>query len=416
VVAVTLLQEIQRLQYTDREAAQELLKTLITDVFSVNVREVVLRPLAVSLNSFNGFVTLADGQRLFFKSHVEPGGVIDEYYNSALLEQADYPIIMPVMASTEPGQQILLYEVVEDQSVFDAAWQIERRECEPAFLDVVTRAQHAADEQLFQIYASTLVWQEAPEHGAAPVHQLFHHRLTRGRFDEFYGDRTEIRLPGMGNVSVEELLHTRWEINGIRFEDTLADVVARATRILKPEQAGPAIVGHGDAHNGNVFLRDDSMVYFDPAFAGRHDPLLDLAKPLYHNVHATWMYFPAILEHERGASLRRAGDVLVVTYEIGLPAVRQMFWESKTKHVLIPLLQRLRMNGWLREDWRTYLQCALACCPLLTMNLADSERFPPAIALLGMAHVLEMGGRTVNGPSRIECWLDEVETTLCATM
>ncbi len=32
--------------------------------------------------------------------------------------------------------------------------------------------------------------------------------------------------------------------------------------------------------------------YFDPAFAGRHSVLLDIVKPFFHNVFATWMYFP----------------------------------------------------------------------------------------------------------------------------
>ena len=89
-----------------------------------------------------------------------------------------------------------------------------------------------------------------------------------------------------------------------------------------------------------------------------------------------------------------------------------MFWQSKTERVLVPLLRELRMRGWLRPDWRVYLQAALACCPLLTMNLADGGRFPPRIALLGLAQVVEMGGRSVGGTSRIERWLDEVEAAL----
>ena len=95
MVGISVLQQIQQLQYTDLNAAHDMLRTFIEDVFSVEVAEVALRPLAVSLNSFNGFVTLADGKRLFFKSHVEPGGVIAEYYNSDLMRDAGYPVIMP---------------------------------------------------------------------------------------------------------------------------------------------------------------------------------------------------------------------------------------------------------------------------------------------------------------------------------
>ncbi len=407
---MNVLEDIQRLQYTDLEAAHGLLRDFVRDVFGLEAAEVALRPQAVSLNSFNGLLKLDDGRRLFFKSHVEPGNVIAEYYNSDLLAEAGYPIIRPVYASTTPGRQMLLYEVVEDRSVFDVAWEIEQGGA--GDLETLRTAQNAADDCLWQIYRAVLSWQPAAEHARAPVHQLFHHRLMRGRLDAFYGPDTRITLPDLDAVSVEQIRRARWTINGVLFRDSLNDVIARATHLLEPAQDGPVVVGHGDAHNGNVFLRGESLVYFDPAFAGRHDPLLDLTKPLYHNVFAMWMYFPRELAGRKGADLTCDGDRFVVTYPQELEAVRRMFWQSKTERVLVPLLRELRGRGWLRLDWRSYLQAALACCPLLTMNLADGERFPPRIALLGLAHVVEMGGRSVDGTSRIERWLDEVEAAL----
>ncbi len=409
---MTLLQEIQALQFTDREAAQNLLRVFIEDVFSLDVSEVALRPLAVSLNSFNGFVILADDRRLFFKSHVEPGSVIAEYYNSELMQEAGYRIISPVDASTEPGRQMLLYEVVEDESVFDAAWAAERTGPESDVLNRVRIAQHTADDELLVAYEATLRWQDAATHAHAPIHQLFHHRLTKGRLDAFYGKNATISLPGMRQIPLEVLRQFKWQINGVVYRDSLEQVVASAIAMLEPAQAGPAVVGHGDAHNGNVFLRGDTMVYFDPAFAGIHDPLLDLVKPLSHNVHAMWMYFPHVLTGEAGASLKMKDNLLVVDFPDSLHPVRQMFWDSKSDRVLLPLLRGLAERGWLRADWRDYLRSALACCPLLTMNLADGERFPPDIALLGFAHVIEMAARGQGGRGRIECWLDNVEAAL----
>ncbi len=409
---MTVLQDIQRLQFTDREAAQELLQRFIHEVFDLDAAAVELRPLAVSLNSFNGFVTLRDGRRLFFKSHVEPGSVIAEYYNSDLLHEAGYPVVTPTLASTEPGRQMLLYEAIEDESAFDVAWAIERGRASTGDFERLCAAQQTGDDQLLQLYARTLVWQDAANHARQPVHQLFHHRLTGGRLETFYGPGTRISLPGQPDLPLETVRAARWTINGVAFGDTLDDIITRAMALLDPAQAGPAIIGHGDAHNGNVFLRGGDLVYFDPAFAGRHDPLLDLAKPLYHNVHAMWMYFPQIRAVEGEATLQMEGDHMTVTYPDRLPAIREMFWWSKSRHVLIPLLRMLRRHGWLRPDWRDYLQAALACCPLLTMNLADGERFPPSVALLGLAQVVEMGGRSMAGTSRVERWLDDVEAAL----
>ena len=83
---MALLQRVQTLQFSDKTAAEALLLEFLRTnySFSVDAVAVELRPLAVSLNSFNGFMTLENGQRYFFKTHIESDGVIDEYYHAAL--------------------------------------------------------------------------------------------------------------------------------------------------------------------------------------------------------------------------------------------------------------------------------------------------------------------------------------------
>src|SRR5690606_33574751 len=119
------LQQIRDLQYADKGGAEALLSSFIRDNFPLDVVSLELTPLAVSLNSFNGFMTLGDGNRRFFKTHTETDTVIDEYYNAEMLSNLGYPIIQPIFKSTEPGKQLLVYEVIEDESVFDVAWRIE---------------------------------------------------------------------------------------------------------------------------------------------------------------------------------------------------------------------------------------------------------------------------------------------------
>ena len=41
------------------------------------------------------------------------------------------------------------------------------------------------------------------------------------------------------------------------------------------------------------------------------------------------------------------------------------------------------------------MQLALMSCPLLTINLLDETRYPPAITWLGLAHAVQMGN---SGP------------------
>ena len=411
-----VLEEIKRLQFDDQPAAEALTLAFIREQLGLDVVSLELRPLVVSLNSFNGFMTLGDGRRLFFKTHTEPDNVIGEYYHASALAQAGYPVLQPIYSSTEAGRQLLVYEVVDDPSVFEVAWQIETSDS--THLEGLTAAQNASDDQLRAIYEATLTELSAAQASIAPVHQLFHHRLTRGRLTRFYGP-----LPGAAGddtgfdiggevVPMKSVRRIRWQINGQRYDDTLDDIIRRAVTLLEPAQAGPAIIGHGDAHNGNVFFRGANdqpwLMYFDPAFAGRHHPLLDLTKPLFHNVFAMWMYYPrekADITHVR---LTRQGDEWLLEHDYALHPVRAMFLRSKVERVLTPALMMLKARGWLRPDWRTYLKASLFCCPFLTMNLADRTKFPPETGLLGLAMALEMGAESAGVRSLIDTTLDEV--------
>lgn len=405
-----VLQRIQALQFSDKAAAEALLLEFLRANYPFDAVSVELRPLAVSLNSFNGTMTLTDGRRLFFKTHIESDGVIDEYYHAALLAEAGYPVLQPIYTANEAGKQLLVYEIIDDPSVFDLAWAIETGQSQ--LLPELTQAQNHADDLLLQLYLHSLGWQVADEAAFAPVHQLFFHRLTGGRLARFY-DGTPIALPG-GDESMRVVRQARWIINDQVYNVRLDDLIERAMKLLQPAQPGTSIIGHGDAHNGNVFFRgaDADLMYFDPAFAGRHSPLLDLTKPLFHNVFAMWMYFPQDKAAQTRISLKREREVWRVEHDYALYPVRNMFLRSKIERVLVPTLQELKQRNWLRSDWRAYLKAALFCCPFLTMNLTDSAKFPPEISLLGLAMSVEMGAESAGERSLIDRTLDEVAQAL----
>lgn len=417
------LEEIQRLQFADRAAANTALRDLLNSYLPFAIAAVTVRPLAVSLNSINGLLDTEDGRRFFFKTHVEPQGIINEYYNATALAEAGYPVLRPVHSSTEAGRQILLYEVVETPSLFDVLYRLEQapQPDDAAFTARLLELQAAFDQHLSAIYRETLAALPATQHATAPVHQLFAHRLTGGRFASFYVGQ-DIGLPGQV-VRYETLAGLRWTINGAPYPDTLADLVARATERLNPARgdlpgapaAVASIVGHGDAHNGNIFVDEQQgrLTYFDPAFAGRHAPLLDLAKPLFHNIFAIWMYYPQEVAHTLDIALELTADRITVTHSFAPSTVRLGLLRSKVANVLAPLLRDLQARQMLAADWRSYLKLALLCCPLLTMNLADGQRFPPAISLLGLALVVEMGSESpASARSILDTALDEAAAAI----
>ncbi|MBE2193081.1 MAG: hypothetical protein IAE83_02810 [Anaerolinea sp.] len=383
------LRLIQTLQFRDKTRAETLLLAFINEIFpTLDVEQVELRPQAVSLNSFNGFLTLQSGAQLFFKTHVEPQSVISEYYNSDVLAEAGYPIVRPLYASTEYGRQLLIYDLVHAPSVFEVARALERGE--RGDFQALMKAQNDADDYLSQIYHQTLAWVSGEDAAGAPIHQLFYHRLG-SRYSTFYEEKP-FTLPGERSLPWEAILERRWIINGVRYEGTLGDAIVRARTLLQPARQGWTIIGHGDAHNGNVFFTPEGLRYFDPAFGGRHSPWLDLAKPLFHNVSATWMYHPHEIASKLQLSFHDDGSTFTIEHDYQPSTVRQMFKTSKIERVYKPLIEHLTtVDKTPRAYYDDVLSAALMCCPLLTMNLADRERFPAEIGLLGLVMCVQVG-------------------------
>lgn len=401
-----LLYQIQTLQFSDQAAANALLKDFVNENFPFNVEQVQVRPSAVSLNSINGFLHTVEGDKLFFKTHVEPQSLIHEYYNSTIMAEAGYPIIQPIFSSTEWGKQLLVYEFFEFPSLFDVARQIETGQRGGA--DRIIALQEKADQALWDIYQQTLQPLSAEDHAEVPIHQLFIHRLVGGRYHEFYAGKA-VKLPGQ-TLNFDQLAQLTWQINGISYRDTLADIIQTASQKLDPA-ATPSVVGHGDAHNGNVFVDEatETLIYFDPAFAGRHSPFLDLTKPIFHNVFAIWLYFPQEIAKDLSINLEVSANRIQVDHDFQPSALRLGFLQSKIKHVLQPLLDHLKAVGQLPETWRQELKLALFCCPFLTMNLCDTQRFPPEITLLGLSLAVEMGSSsTAQDQSILDTALDQL--------
>ncbi|HXX78749.1 MAG TPA: hypothetical protein VEI53_09670, partial [Ktedonobacteraceae bacterium] len=251
------------------------------------------------------------------------------------------------------------------------------------------------------IYASTFAQSTAVEHALAPIHQLFWHRLVGGRFKSFYEGKC-IQYPQgtfaqENGISFNDLLSLRWVINGVSQQKTLGELIERAKVVLDPAQDALTIIGHGDAHFGNVFLENQNrFLYFDPAFAGRHSPLLDVIKPLFHNVFATWMYFPHSIAQELQLTISMRGKTITVEDNYTLTPVRQAILQTKIEHLMGPLIEELRACDALPAHWREIIQLAMMCCSLLTINLLDGERMPLTISWLGLILAVQTGNNGIQ--------------------
>ena len=407
------LATIQRLQFTQLKLAELLLQRWFARHMDLSVERVTLMPKAVSLNSFNG-VYRANGEEYFFKTHVEDKGILEEYYHAEMLFNAGYNVVKPLRTLREKGQQMVIYPVIHDPVMFDLMRAVETGDTTLANIDLLVAAEKRECERLLTIYEATLELSSAEEHARAPIHQLFWHRLAGERLTSFYaGKRFPLPENAYGQnggsdrgcrdgagprplpYGFEDLLGYRWVINGVKVDTwkaTLGELLEEARVVLQPSREMYTVIGHGDAHFGNVFLEDQRYYkYFDPAFAGRHSPLLDIVKPFFHNVLAMWMYFPDEVARELQITVDISGDTVFVKHNYVVPPIRQAIWETKVEYLLRPLLALLRERGALPPDWFDVWRLAMLCCPLLTVNLLDAGRRPASVCWLGLTQVMQMG-------------------------
>ena len=405
-------------QAGESEAAEQCIAEVLQRLFALEVQSVELRRDVYSLNSLNGFITTTedteDGteenteesteesteeiREYFFKFHQEEGEEdisAGEYYNAGILQEAGLPVETPLFANRESGWQILLYRRVADPRFSDLCRATEGDASDTKEIAPLIAAQQKLDLKVGEALCQTLHQITEPESAAEPIHRLFYWRLVEGetakqattlggRVARFYQGQ-DFALPDGTVLDWNSFSRLQWRINGMHYEVSIGDLLARAVRLLSPAELAKygGVVAHGDAHNANIFASEDaagaglSLRYFDPAFAGQNVPaLLAEVKATFHNsfAHPYWLYEPDEAESAFAVSAQSEGNTLVVEHDWQVSPLRAGILTSKVKQVWLPLLQVMQSKGFIRspDDKAQALQTigiALFCCPTLVLPL-----------------------------------------------
>lgn len=395
----------------------QAMEGLLARLFSLTVKPGSLRfdsGNALALNSIRARFQTDDGRHLFLKCHHEQDESerVGEYYKAGILEEAGFPVDLPIHQSSRVGEQMVIYPYRDRErspELHTVARQLEQAGCQDSAMQPVVQAFDRFQLLLGERYLATLHMASPDQIANEAVHGLYHRRLVDSEKDESPGARIreyyqgqDLRLPGGITMAFEKFQMLRWCINGRALPMTLHESLHRARRLLMPTPSEPmaAVTAHGDDHTGNLlYLTPDAglpnIMYFDPAFAGHHVPaLLAPCKALYHICHAhpDMLYDPDDLRVD--LSLHIEGDTLHVEHDWQLSPLRSQFLDSQRRHVWIPLLRAMSRDNSLPAHWAALVDSALLCCPLLCKNLRAGAGSPnpltPTASLLTFAIAMDL--------------------------
>ncbi|MFB9913834.1 hypothetical protein [Rhizobium paknamense] len=417
-----------------------MLGELLRALFGVEAKAISINHDQYSLNSLNGFFE-AGGEPYFFKFHQEENEeeMSGEYYRADILAKAGLPVDQPLMMSTLPGEQILVYRRRSDPRFSDVLRALDLQHDEAGAKQAVA-AERRLNEAVLDVYLKTLHPVRVEEVEKEPIHRLFHDRLVTaqegtypgGRLASFYVDRT-FDFPGV-SLSWAELSAARFVVNGMEYRKTLGDLFAQAHERLAPQRLADhgGVTAHGDAHNANVWFEQrvegaslehnptgvkrgskSALTFFDPAFAGEHVPaLLAEIKATFHNMlaHPFWLYDPELVERSFTAMARYEDDTLFADVDWRLSPVREALLQTKAETLWRPLLAELKRKGLLPPDWQTVIRLALFLCPTLVMNLrAGATNHNPTSSLIGLSVAIMAGSEPVEGSDLVTRFLSAID-------
>lgn len=417
--------EIRALAARDPAGAEVRLAALLGELFAITARGLRINHDQYSLNSLNGFFSCERGE-CFFKFHQEEGEeqMRGEYYRADILARAGLPVDQPILTSTLPGEQILVYRRRQDPRFSDVLRALDLSP-DPKAEARALEAERDLNARLLEVAKATLQPITPAEARAEPIHRLFHERLIdpatgrypAGRLVSFYIGK-DFDLPGL-SLPWEEISRARPVINGIPYRHSLAELFDAAHDRLAPENLADAggIVAHGDAHNANVWYERgdrDRLAFFDPAFAGEHVPsLLAEVKSTFHNIlaHPLWLYDSDMVPGRWQVRARLTGDALHIDTDWAPGPLREALLAVKAETFWKPWLAHLAERGMLPDDWQRVVRLALFLCPTLVMNLRSGEgagRHNPASSAIGLAQAVVCGSEPLTGEDRMSRFFDSI--------
>ncbi|KAI0414122.1 hypothetical protein F5X98DRAFT_390129 [Xylaria grammica] len=234
-------------------------------------------------------------------------------------------------------------------------------------------------------YRSSLSLQSIAPAPRQNIQRFFHDRLLNDRrMHEYYGQGVTL---GGETVSLERLFSLRWIINGKPYP-SLREAFDEARVAMAPSSAlmlsCPIAFGLGDAHGGNVMLKQgnengvtNDVLFIDYEVAGLHPVMVDLTKPLYGDGFFETLYqrlMPGKVDLGLKYRLRSDTNTILIDISPQLDSLTQAIMDIKLRYLVKPLCDEVRSLGGDLEDHVPLLGTALFLCATVARDFSNSDQ------------------------------------------
>jgi fructose-1,6-bisphosphatase/inositol monophosphatase family enzyme len=348
----------------------------------------------VSLNSLAAYVYIQtpDNKEIdtFCKIHIETNtgdtsiAQVWEYKATELLKEKWRPIISPLYITKWPYPLEVLPKL-DMKTMFDIMQEAYQgwNGFDEKQITAFTNFQENVGKTLCT-HLQKIPPQEAKD---APVQTLIGKRYREGgRIDQRYPDDKLFYLPWLKEPLLwKTLKNVQWNINGILWEKTLADLVQDARTLLKfpDEKEVFATFSHGDDHGGNLaFIKNgenywysDELYVFDAAYGGLNPTSIDV-KWLAHLCYCPMGGMYSDPKNKENVSYSYDVEENVLSVSIDFSQTPFFLQHEKLARIIIdqriiPLMKIIHQKGGNIDKERQRFKIALAACPLLTVHIAE---------------------------------------------
>jgi len=170
------------------------------------------------------------------------------------------------------GYEWILYEHIEGSLMSEVFSNIRDQRQFNAFL----KLEKSKELKLIALHSQLTGLLDYNSYIKSRANKLFHGRLVGRRYKEFYKK---------GGNNISKMFNRKIILNGQVLPITIAQIISNIRNkytnrddTLRVE----AILGHGDAHHGNIIV-NDKIWFIDNEYAGATTPLMEIAKPYYND-------------------------------------------------------------------------------------------------------------------------------------